>query len=91
MKFGAIEDIRFLSRRGRSWIITTSIGIWWTLCVRDCDSLQVVARWSPGKAVFNGIAVNTDDQSDAAIAISVHGVGSVLKYARGLVVSLNRA
>ncbi|KAF8556548.1 hypothetical protein OG21DRAFT_1408858 [Imleria badia] len=76
IKFGAVEQIKFLSRRGRSWIITTSIGIWWTLCVRDCDSLHVVAEWSPGKALFNGIAVNSDDQSDAAIAISVHSAGN---------------
>ena len=49
----------------------------------------MVAQWSPGKALFNGIAVNTDEQSDATIAISVHGVGFVLMYARGLVFPLN--
>jgi hypothetical protein len=86
----AIEEIRFLSRRGRSWIITTSIGIWWTLCIRDCDSLQVVAQWSPDKALFNGFVVNADDQSDAAIAISLQVAGFVLKHARGLMFSLNR-
>ncbi|KAF8442179.1 hypothetical protein L210DRAFT_3398248 [Boletus edulis BED1] len=75
IEFGAIESIRFLSRHGRNWIITTSIRIWWTLCIRDCDSLQVVAQWSPGKALFNGMAVNSDDHSDAAIAISVHWIG----------------
>ncbi|KAG8212914.1 hypothetical protein J3R82DRAFT_11269 [Butyriboletus roseoflavus] len=74
-KGGAIEDIRFLSRRGRCWVITSSLSIWWTLCVRDCDSLQVVAQWSPGKALFNGLVVNTDDQSDATIAISIHRDG----------------
>lgn len=89
-KVGAIEEIKFLSRRGQSWIITTSLGIWWSLCVWDCNSFQVVAEWSPGKALFNGITVNTDDQSDAAIAISVHRDGFVLNCARGLVFPLNR-
>lgn len=50
----------------------------------------MVAEWSPGKALFSGLAVNEDDQSDAAIAISVHRDGFVLKYARSLVVLLNR-
>lgn len=80
IKSGAIEEIKLLSHRGRNWIITASIGIWWTLCIRDCDSLQEVTRWSPGKVVFNGIAVNSDDQSDAAIAVSVRGIGFVSKY-----------
>ncbi|KAH0833471.1 hypothetical protein J3R83DRAFT_12592 [Lanmaoa asiatica] len=71
----AIEDIKFLSRRGQCWLVTTTLGIWWTLCVRDCDTLQVVAQWSPGKALFNGIAVNADDNSDAAIAVSVRRDG----------------
>ena len=76
-KSGAVDQIKFLSHRGRNWIITISIGIWWTLSVRDCDSLQVVSDWSPGKALFSGIAVNSDDQSDAAIAIAVQSHGFV--------------
>ncbi|KAF9233179.1 hypothetical protein BU15DRAFT_80381 [Melanogaster broomeanus] len=78
-KSGAIEEIRFLSHRGQNWIVTTSRGIWSDLYLRDCDALQVVAQWSPGKALFNGMVVNTDRDSDAAIAIAVQrdGVMSV--------------
>ena len=61
------------------------LGIWWTLCIRDCDSFQVVAQWSSGRVLFNGIAVNTDDQSDAAIAVSVLRDGFVLNGAPGMV------
>ena len=83
-RVGAIEEIKFLYRHGKSWIITTSLGIWSTLCLRDCVSFQVIAQWSPGKALFNGIAVNKDDQSDATIAISVHRDGFVMHSACGM-------
>ncbi|KAG9316058.1 hypothetical protein JVU11DRAFT_3725 [Chiua virens] len=72
---GPVAQIKFFSYHGRNWIITTSISIWWTLCLRDCNSLRVVTEWNPGRALFNGFAVNTDDHSDAAIAVSVHRDG----------------
>ncbi|KIJ62880.1 hypothetical protein HYDPIDRAFT_41578 [Hydnomerulius pinastri MD-312] len=78
-KSRAIEDIKFLTHHGKHWIVTISRGIWSDLYLRDSDTLQVVARWTPGKALFNGITVNTDQESDAAIAISVQqdGINSV--------------
>ncbi|KIJ14407.1 hypothetical protein PAXINDRAFT_12772 [Paxillus involutus ATCC 200175] len=78
-KSESIEEIKFLTHREQHWVVTTSRGIWSDLYLRDCDTLQVVAQWSPGKALFNGMAVNTDHDSDAAIAIAVqrNGVMSV--------------
>ncbi|KAF9223291.1 hypothetical protein BS17DRAFT_781630 [Gyrodon lividus] len=74
-KSGAIEEIKFLTHREQNWIVTTSRGIWSDLYLRDCDVLQVVAQWSPGKALFNGMVVNADHESDAAIAIAVQRDG----------------
>ncbi|KAH7884787.1 hypothetical protein F5I97DRAFT_1501810 [Phlebopus sp. FC_14] len=75
-KTGAIEQIKFLNNRGRNWIVTTSRGIWSNMYLRDRDTLQVVACWSPRKALFNGMTVNTDRDSEAAIAISIQQEGS---------------
>ncbi|KIK95272.1 hypothetical protein PAXRUDRAFT_827185 [Paxillus rubicundulus Ve08.2h10] len=78
-KSETIEEIKFLTHREQNWIVTISRGIWSDLYLRDCDTLQVVAKWSPGKALFNGMVLNTNHDSDAAIAIAVqrNGVMSV--------------
>lgn len=68
---GAIEKIKFIAKNGKNWIVTISLGIWTNLYLWDCTTLQIVNQWSPGKAVFNGMAINTDQNSDASIAISV--------------------
>lgn len=68
--FGKVFTVNFVFHYGRSWIITTQMGTtWWTVTLCDCDSFEVVAQWCHG--LFYGVAVNKDDQSDAAFAISV--------------------
>ncbi|KAI6122225.1 hypothetical protein EDD16DRAFT_1477601 [Pisolithus croceorrhizus] len=77
---GAIEEIKFLRTAGKSWIITISRGIWSDLYLWDCDTIQPVGHWSPGRAIFNGMAINSDQSSMAVIAISVkHSSHSVIE------------
>ena len=68
---GAIEEIKFVVKNGKNWIVTISLGIWTNLCLWDCATLQIVNQWNPGKAIFNGMAINTVESSDATVAISV--------------------
>ncbi|KAI5998795.1 hypothetical protein EDD15DRAFT_2241861 [Pisolithus albus] len=78
---GAIEEIKFLRAAGKSWIITISKGIWSDLYLWDCNTMQQpVCHWSPGRAIFNGMAINSDQSSAAVLAISVkHSSHSVIE------------
>ncbi|KAI6039849.1 hypothetical protein EDC04DRAFT_2568017 [Pisolithus marmoratus] len=82
---GIVEEIKFLRTGGKSWIITISTGIWSDLYLWDCDTMQRVGHWSPGRAIFNGMAINSDQGSVAVVAMSVkhssHSVVEVLSLA----------
>lgn len=77
---GAIEEIKFLATGGKTWIITISRGIWSDLYLWDCDAMQLVGHWSPGRALFDGMVTNSDQSSAAVIAICVkHSSYSVVE------------
>lgn len=69
-----IEEVRFLP--GRNWLLTVSKGIWSTIVVWDLNfadgaGAEKITEWNPKGAIFIGLAVNTDPQSEATLAVSL--------------------
>ncbi|OJA13017.1 hypothetical protein AZE42_03524 [Rhizopogon vesiculosus] len=75
---GPIQDIYFIPGYGRKWLITISQSIWSMITLWDRRTLKQVASWSPKKGIFSGIAVNTSEDSEAALAVSLHRSDSVV-------------
>ena len=77
-----VSDVKFLPGRCGEWILTVSKGIWdvltiWDLRSPDQNEARKTCEWSLRGALFNGVALNTDPGSDAALAVSVTNDGSV--------------
>ncbi|KAG2133541.1 uncharacterized protein EDB93DRAFT_883569 [Suillus bovinus] len=75
---GPIQDIHFIPGYDRRWLITVSQGIWSMIILWDRRSLTRVTSWSPEKAVFSALTVNTSEDSEAALAVSLHRYDSVV-------------
>ncbi|KAH7928028.1 hypothetical protein BV22DRAFT_237197 [Leucogyrophana mollusca] len=66
-----IEEARFIPSHDEQWILTVSKGIWSKITLWRCRDLTPVAIWAPDRALFDGLAVNVDPTSVAAVAVSV--------------------
>ncbi|KAG2061097.1 hypothetical protein BDR06DRAFT_903599 [Suillus hirtellus] len=75
---GPIQDIHFIPGYDRRWLITVSQGIWSMITLWDRRSLTRVTSWSPEKAVFSNLAVNTSEDCEATLAVSLHRYDSVV-------------
>ncbi|KAG2132948.1 hypothetical protein DEU56DRAFT_811380 [Suillus clintonianus] len=75
---GPVQDIHFIPGYDRRWLITVSQGIWSMITLWDRHTLTRVTSWSPQKAVFSALAVNTSEDSEAALAVSLHRYDSVV-------------
>ncbi|KAH7913642.1 hypothetical protein BJ138DRAFT_1099327 [Hygrophoropsis aurantiaca] len=75
-KGAPVEEVRFIPGHDGQWVVTVSKGIWSKLTLWNCFDLAPVAMWAPDKALFDGIAVNTEFQSSALLAISILQNGS---------------
>ncbi|KAG1853898.1 hypothetical protein DFJ58DRAFT_788846 [Suillus subalutaceus] len=73
-----IQDIYFIPGHDRRWLITVSQGIWSMIILWDRRNLKRVTSWSPQKAVFSALAVNTSEDCEAALAVSLHRYDSVV-------------
>ncbi|KAG6862113.1 hypothetical protein C0995_005925 [Termitomyces sp. Mi166 len=74
-----VSDVKFIPGRCGDWILTVSKGIWdvltiWNLTSPD-ENERKACEWSSRGALFNGIALNTDPESDATLAIAVSNDG----------------
>ena len=80
-----ISEILFvpdpIGHEGRC-IVTVSKGIWCLICLWDVQTLGLrpevaktkpkeIDRWSPKRAIFTAIAVNSDYRSEASAAVAV--------------------
>ncbi|KAG0701229.1 hypothetical protein DFH29DRAFT_577204 [Suillus ampliporus] len=75
---GPVQGIHFIPGYDRRWFITVSQGIWSMITLWDRRTLARVTSWSPRKAVFSALAVNTFEDSEAALAVSLHQFDSVV-------------
>lgn len=65
-----IEEVKFIP--GRDYLLTVSKGIWSVITAWSVkDEVRKITEWCPRGAIFNGFAVNTDPESEAAVAVSV--------------------
>ncbi|KAG1736525.1 hypothetical protein EDB19DRAFT_1720802 [Suillus lakei] len=75
---GPVQDIHFIPGYDRRWLITVSQGIWSMITLWDRRTLTRVTSWSPKKAVFSALTVNTSEDCEAALAVSLHRYDSVM-------------
>ena len=77
---GPIQDIHFIPGYDRRWVITVSQSIWSIITLWDRRTSTRVTSWSQNKAVFSSLAVNTSEDSEAALAVSLRLSESVSPY-----------
>lgn len=77
---GPIQDIHFIPGYDRKWFITISQSIWSMITLWDRRTLTRVTSWSSKWGILSGIAVNTSEDSGAALAVSLHRSESVSPY-----------
>lgn len=75
---GPIQDIYFIPGYDQRWLITVSQGIWSMITLWDRRNLKRVTSWTPQNAVFSALAVNTSEDCEAALAVSLHRYDSVV-------------
>jgi len=80
-----ISDIRFIEGFEERFLLTVSKGIWSVLTIWDISfalggitkekvlgtSPRKCCEWSPKGGLFTGLALNSDLQSDAKLAVSI--------------------
>lgn len=81
-----VSDVKFLPGRCGDWVLTVSKGVWDVLTIWNLASderrRQKTCEWCSRGAIFNGVALNTDPESDATLAVSVLNDGSVAQTER---------
>ncbi|KAG1737153.1 uncharacterized protein EDB91DRAFT_1141214 [Suillus paluster] len=75
---GPVQGIHFIPGYDRRWFVTVSQGIWSMITLWDRGTLTQVTSWSPKKAVFSALAVNTSEDSEAALAVSLYQFDSAV-------------
>jgi len=55
-------------------MMTISKSVWSEMAIWDMgeEDARKVCEWSPRGAIFNGFALNSDPDSEATVAISLH-------------------
>jgi hypothetical protein len=59
---------------GGRLMLTISRSVWSAMAIWDIseEDARKVCEWSPRGAIFNGFALNSDPNSEATVAISLH-------------------
>ncbi|KAG7441270.1 uncharacterized protein BT62DRAFT_974991 [Guyanagaster necrorhizus] len=65
-----VSEIKFVSGRQHKWLLTVSKVIWSVLMVWDIARGQKCSEWSPKGAIFTGVSLNDDAESEASLAVS---------------------
>ncbi|KAF9477998.1 hypothetical protein BDN70DRAFT_896079 [Pholiota conissans] len=69
----SVSDVRFVPGRD-NLLVTISKSIWSALSIWDIDdgvNSKKLCEWSPRGAIFTGFALNSDENSEATIAVSL--------------------
>ena len=77
----SVSHVRFLPGHS-DYLLTISKTVWSAVSIWDMrrKESKKVGEWSPRGAIFNAFAVNSDENSEATLAVSVHLDGWVLQY-----------
>ncbi len=65
------SEIKFVPGRQHRWVLTVSKGIWSVLTIWDITRQQKCSEWSPKGAIFTGVKLNADPESEAGVAVSL--------------------
>ncbi|KAK0470226.1 uncharacterized protein EV420DRAFT_1258549 [Desarmillaria tabescens] len=68
-----VSEIKFIPGRQHKWLLTVSKGIWSVLTIWDITRGHKCSEWSPRGALFTGVKLNTDTESEASIAVALDG------------------
>ncbi|PBK61094.1 hypothetical protein ARMSODRAFT_1089932 [Armillaria solidipes] len=66
-----VSEIKFVPGRQHKWVVTVSKGIWSVLTIWDITRQQKCSEWSSKGAVFTGVKLNADPESEASVAVSL--------------------
>ncbi|KAK0237325.1 hypothetical protein EDD85DRAFT_770504 [Armillaria nabsnona] len=70
--FGSpVSEIKFVPGRQHKWVLIVSKGIWSVLTIWDVTRQRKRSEWSPKGAIFTGVKLNTDPESEASVAVSL--------------------
>ncbi len=70
--FGSpVSEIKFVPGRQHKWVLTVSKGIWSVLTIWDVTRQRKRSEWSPKGAIFIGVKLNVDPESEAGVAVSL--------------------
>ncbi|KAK0445680.1 uncharacterized protein EV420DRAFT_1276985 [Desarmillaria tabescens] len=68
-----IWEIKFIPGRQHKWLLTVSKGIWSVLTIWDIALGCKCSEWSLRGALFTGLKLNTDTESEASMAVALDG------------------
>ncbi|SJL10796.1 uncharacterized protein ARMOST_14190 [Armillaria ostoyae] len=66
-----VSEIKFVPGRQHKWVLTVSKVIWSVLTIWDITRQEKCSEWSPKGAIFTGVKLNADPDSEAAVVVSL--------------------
>ncbi|KAK0216390.1 hypothetical protein IW262DRAFT_1276639 [Armillaria fumosa] len=66
-----VSEIQFVPGRQHKWVLTVSKVIWSVLTIWDTSRQRKCSEWSPKGAIFTGVKLNTESESEASVAVSL--------------------
>ncbi|PBK86041.1 hypothetical protein ARMGADRAFT_1169269 [Armillaria gallica] len=66
-----VSEIKFVPGRQHKWVLTISKVIWSVLTIWDISRQQKCSEWSPKGAMFTGVKLNVDPESEAGVVVSL--------------------
>ncbi|KAK0483000.1 hypothetical protein EDD18DRAFT_1200523 [Armillaria luteobubalina] len=66
-----VSEIQFVPGRQHKWVLTVSKVIWSVLTIWDTHQERKCCEWSPKGAIFTGVKLNTEPESEASVAVSL--------------------
>ncbi|KAK0445681.1 uncharacterized protein EV420DRAFT_1648396 [Desarmillaria tabescens] len=69
-----VSEVKFIPGRQHKWLLTVSKGIWSVLTIWDIARGHKSSEWSPRGALFTGVKLNTDTESETSMAVALDGI-----------------
>ncbi|KAK0443418.1 uncharacterized protein EV420DRAFT_1649206 [Desarmillaria tabescens] len=68
-----VSEIKLIPGRQHKWLLIVLKGIWSVLTIWDIMHVHKYSEWSPRGALFTGVKLNTDTESEASITVALDG------------------
>ncbi|KAK0443425.1 uncharacterized protein EV420DRAFT_1723987 [Desarmillaria tabescens] len=68
-----VSEVKFIPGRQHKWLLTVLKGIWLVLTIWDIAWGHKSSEWSPRGALFTGVKLNVDTESETSMAVALDG------------------